>query len=51
MNWQLLISFHWPHDRFALGWEILNPVEEAPYTTVQVFLGIFTVTVHLGIED
>ena len=47
MNWQLTITAHWPHDRLAVGWEVLHPVDEVPWTTVQVFLGILTVRVDI----
>lgn len=51
MNWDLTLFLHWPHDRFALGWEIFYPVEEMPYYTVRVFLGIATITVNYGLID
>lgn len=47
-NYILSIAFHWPHDRLALGWEIIHPNEEFNYTTVTVFLGI--ATLNLDIE-
>ena len=31
-NWELEIAFHWPHDRFALGWETMFPDEKYNYT-------------------
>jgi len=42
MNWKLTISFHWPHDRFALGWQIIQPEEREPYWTLTLYLGIAT---------
>ena len=46
-DWQLEIAFHWPHDRFALGWEQIGPDETADYRTVKVYLGIITLTLDL----
>lgn len=44
MDWTLEIAFHWPHDRFSLGWEIMRPDETFNYTTIKVFLFITTLT-------
>ena len=44
MNWKLEISFHWPHDRFALGWEFIHEDEEFDYKTLKVFVLIATFT-------
>jgi|TARA_R110001632_G_scaffold124205_1_gene236929 hypothetical protein len=43
-NWELEIAFHWPHDRFALGWETMFPDEKYNYTTVKVYLFFVTFT-------
>jgi len=51
MNWNLTITLHWPHDRLAIGWEVMHPVDEVPWTTIQVFLGIVTVRVDLFQEE
>jgi len=40
---RIVLAFHWPHDRCALGWEILYPNEEEKTTIVTIFLGIVTV--------
>jgi len=45
MDWTLEIAFHWPHDRFLLGWEIMRPDETFNYTTIKVFLFITTLTI------
>lgn len=42
-DWKLSITFHWPHDRFALGWQTVKPEDEAPYWTLTLYLGIATV--------
>jgi len=47
MNWQLMITAHWPHDRFALGWEVLNPTTEVNWTTIQVFLFVFSIRLDI----
>jgi hypothetical protein len=48
MNWQLEIAFHWPHDRFAVGWDYMRPNEEYNYTTIKLYL--FVVTLTLDVE-
>ena len=30
----LEISLHWPHDRFAFGWDILQADEKYDYATI-----------------
>lgn len=42
------IILHWPHDRFALGWEWIRPDEEYDYTTVRLYLLITTITINYG---
>ena len=37
-NWELQIGFHWPHQRFALGWEFIEPTEKFNYTTIKLYL-------------
>ena len=44
MDWSLEIAFHWPHDRFALGWEFINADEEFDYITIKVYLLVATCT-------
>jgi len=48
MNWKLVMRFHWPHDRFCLGWQIIKPNEEEKYWTLTFYL--FIVTIDLDIE-
>jgi len=40
----LEIAFHWPHQRLALGWEIMNPDEKYSYTTIRLYLLVVTLT-------
>jgi len=44
MDWELTIQFHYPHDRFMLGWEFMKPTEEFNYTTIKLYLFIVTFT-------
>lgn len=46
MNWELEIALYWPHDRFVLGWDIINPTEEFDYTTIKLYLTIITITLN-----
>ncbi len=43
-DWELEIAFRWPHQRLALGWEIINPNEEYNYTTIRLYLLVVTLT-------
>ena len=47
MKWQLDIAFHWPHDRFAIGWEYIGSSEKENITTFTVFLLVFTKSYHI----
>lgn len=47
MNWSLEIAFHWPHNRFAFGWDFIAPDEECDYFTFKVYLGIVTLTLDI----
>jgi len=44
MDWELEIALHYPHHKFMLGWEVLNPTEEFNYTTIRLSLFIVTFT-------
>jgi hypothetical protein len=46
MDWTLEIAFHWPHDRFSLGWEYMSVDDEYNYRTAKVFLLFFTLTLN-----
>lgn len=43
---RITIKFHWPHDRFAIGWEIFYPDAEYETTEVIIFLGIMTLEIE-----
>lgn len=43
-DWQLEICFHWPHNRFALGWEFIDEDKECDYRTIKLYLFIATLT-------
>ncbi len=47
-DWQLEIAFHWPHNRFALGWEFIAPDEVAHYSTLKMYLFIVTLTLDIS---
>ena len=47
MNWQLELNAHWPHDRFAIGWEYIGSSEKEKITTFTVFLLVFTISYHV----
>ena len=44
MGWELEIALHYPHDKFMLGWEVLQPDIEFNYTTIKLSLFIVTFT-------
>jgi hypothetical protein len=46
-NFILEIAFHWPHDRFALGWDTVNPTEEQPFFTLTFYLLFITLTLDI----
>ena len=39
----LEISFHWPHHRFAIGYQRLEPKGDADYYSHELFFGIMTI--------
>jgi hypothetical protein len=44
MDWELEIALHYPHHKFMLGWEVLQPTGEFNYTTIKISLLIVTFT-------
>ncbi len=42
-----LIAFHYPHDRFLLGWEYMAQTKEFDYTTIKLYLFIATLTLDI----
>jgi len=47
MNWNLELALHWPHDRFALGWEFIGADEKFSYDTFKLYLGVLTITLDI----
>ena len=43
MTWSIDITFHYPHDRLALGWEYIAPDDTARYNTITLYLFIATI--------
>jgi len=43
-SWSLKIEFHYPHNRFALGFDFMRPEEEYTYSTIRLYLLIATLT-------
>ncbi len=43
-DWELEIALHWPHQRLALGWEVIEPNENFSYTTIKLYLFVITLT-------
>jgi len=46
-DWSLLIAFHWPHDRFVFGWEIIHPDKEFNTYNFTLYLLIVTLTLEI----
>jgi len=44
MDWTLSIAFHYPHNRFLIGWEYISADKKYNYTTINVYLFIATLT-------
>ena len=40
------IAFHWPHNRFALGWQILEPNKKEDYHSLEIFLLICSIQIN-----
>ena len=51
MDWQLVISLHYSHDRFALGFETLHPDEEYKYNTFRLYLLFCTLDFNFTFEQ
>jgi len=43
-SWSLKIEFHYPHNRFALGFDFMRPEENYEYSTIRIYLLIATLT-------
>jgi|TARA_R110001583_G_scaffold163552_1_gene315666 hypothetical protein len=44
-DWTIEIVFHLPHDRFMVGWDVIQPTKEYNYRTVSISLFIITLTI------
>jgi len=42
-GWEISIGFKWPHQGFALGYDLINATEDEPYNSVILHLGCFTI--------
>ncbi len=51
MKWELEFNVHWPHDRFALGWEYIGSSPEEAITTYTCYLTIITISFHVFDRD
>jgi hypothetical protein len=45
MDWTIKFSAHYPHDRFAVGWEYIAPSKDYTYHTFTIYLFIITVNI------
>jgi hypothetical protein len=45
MDYSVTFSAHYPHDRFALGWEYIAPQKKYKYHTVTIYLFIITINI------
>jgi hypothetical protein len=48
MDWELIINLALPHERFRIGWEILQATEEEPYVTISIDLLFINFTLNYG---
>ena len=46
MNYEIYIVGHFPHDRFALGWEYVAADDEFSYNSFTLYFLIFTITIN-----
>jgi hypothetical protein len=45
MDWSIKLSAHYPHDRFALGWEYIAPSKDYEYSTITIYLLFITINI------
>jgi hypothetical protein len=43
MDWEFLVNLKWPHQGFTVGYDLIDPTEEEPYSTVMLYLGFITI--------
>ena len=47
-DWNLTIGFHFPHERFIIGWDFIHPeLDDFPYNTFTLYLGIVTLSLDV----
>lgn len=46
MNYEIYLVGHYPHDRFALGWEYITKDKDFNYNTLTLYCLIFTITIN-----
>jgi len=46
-GWDASLVLHWPHDRFALGWEYIGPTKQFPASTITIFIFIVTININI----
>ena len=51
MNWKLEVAFHWPHDRFALGWEYMSQDIDFNYNTFKLYMFFITFTIDFNNDE
>ena len=44
MRWELKLSVHFPHNRFAIGWDYKAANDKVFYHSFKIYLTIFTLT-------
>jgi hypothetical protein len=48
-EWSLLsFTFRWPHQGIIVGYELLNPSEEADYSTVRLHILLISINYDFG---
>ena len=51
MDWDLVLMFSQPHERLAIGWEVLPITKKEPFTTIRVFLVFMTFELNIYSQD
>lgn len=51
MDWQIVFMLHYPHDRFALGFETIHADEEEPFNTFRLYLLFITIDFNFAYPE
>jgi len=52
MDWYTLsFTFRWPHEGMVLGFELFDPSEEQPYSTMRFHFLLVTLNYEFGSGD